>query len=149
MDKTMLNGEALQNLLNAGWCMAIFLCAYGSNMAFSIFYNTKILNEKFSFVKIFDSVTKIISVAVGTILLLVGVTMLPIFANYINWEIPEEFRNAISSILSFSACLYISCRYFIEAFEKLQKILKSSDDMENIKSRVSSNSNDKATEVKG
>ena len=35
------------NLLNIGWAMLIFLCAYLSNMAFSIYYDVKILSRAF------------------------------------------------------------------------------------------------------
>lgn len=33
----------LHNLTNIGWAMLIFLCAYLSNVAFSMYYNIKIL----------------------------------------------------------------------------------------------------------
>ena len=37
----MLNA-VLNNLINIGWAMLIFLCAYLSNVAFSLYYNIKI-----------------------------------------------------------------------------------------------------------
>ena len=33
----------LNNLTNIGWAMLIFLCAYLSNVAFSLYYNIKVL----------------------------------------------------------------------------------------------------------
>ena len=38
----MLNA-VLNNLINIGWAMLIFLCAYLSNVAFSLYYNIKVL----------------------------------------------------------------------------------------------------------
>lgn len=38
----------LHNLTNIGWAMLIFLCAYLSNVSFSLYYNIKVLLEPFS-----------------------------------------------------------------------------------------------------
>lgn len=37
----MLNA-VLNNLINIGWAILIFLCAYLSNVAFSLYYNIKV-----------------------------------------------------------------------------------------------------------
>ena len=37
----------MNNLINIGWAMLIFLCAYLSNVAFSLYYNIKILLQPF------------------------------------------------------------------------------------------------------
>ena len=39
--------SVLQNLINIGWAMLIFLAAYLANVAFSLWYNIKILHESF------------------------------------------------------------------------------------------------------
>ena len=43
----MLNA-VINNLINIGWAMLIFMCAYLSNMSFSMYYNIKIQLEPFS-----------------------------------------------------------------------------------------------------
>ena len=45
----------LHNLTNIGWAMLIFLCAYLSNVSFSLYYNIKILLEPFSKEKLINS----------------------------------------------------------------------------------------------
>ncbi len=37
----------MNNLINIGWAMLIFLAAYLSNVAFSLYYNIKILLQPF------------------------------------------------------------------------------------------------------
>ena len=39
--------SVLQNLINIGWAMLIFLAAYLANVAFSLWYHIKILHESF------------------------------------------------------------------------------------------------------
>ena len=38
----------IQNLINVGWALLIFLAAYLANTVLSIWYNTKVLLERFS-----------------------------------------------------------------------------------------------------
>lgn len=49
----------LHNLTNIGWAMLIFLCAYLSNVSFSLYYNIKVLLEPFSKEKLINSGLKI------------------------------------------------------------------------------------------
>ena len=54
----MLNA-LIDNLVNIGWAMLIFLCAYLSNVSFSLYYNIKVLLEPFSKEKLINSGLKI------------------------------------------------------------------------------------------
>ena len=74
----MLNA-VLNNLINIGWAMLIFLCAYLSNVAFSLYYNIKMIN----------SGLKVATFVVGLTLLCVAITTLPIYADQLGWAIPE------------------------------------------------------------
>ena len=51
---TMVNA-LIANLINIGWAMLIFLCAYLSNVSFSMYYNIKIMSEPFSKDKLINS----------------------------------------------------------------------------------------------
>lgn len=115
----------LHNLENAGWAMLIFLCAYCSNMAFSIYYNIKILQEGFDKQKILNSVYKVLSVGVGLVLLVVAVTGLPAFANYVGWTIPAEYTDVFDDLAVIGVCLVVSCKYIFEAIQKFSAILNS------------------------
>lgn len=116
-----------QNLIHVGWAMVIFICAYVSNMAFSMYLNIKINRQPFDTSKILNSLIKIGVFIVGLLLLTTAVTTIPIFAELMRWQIPEEFSEIFSGIVIVGVVLYTSCRYAMEAFEKFKKILDSDE----------------------
>ena len=118
----MLN-TILHNLENAGWAMLIFLCAYVSNMAFGLYRNIKQLQQPFDKEKLINSGLKVASIVVGLVLLVVGITALPAFADYVGWKIPEEYTKVFSDLAVISVCLVVSCKYFAEAISKFTAIL--------------------------
>lgn len=113
----------LHNLENAGWAMLIFLCAYVSNMAFGLYRNIKQLQQPFDKEKLINSGLKVASIVVGLILLVVGITSLPAFADYVGWKIPEEYSKVFSDLAVIGVCLVVSCKYFAEAIGKFTAIL--------------------------
>ena len=113
----------LHNLENAGWAMLIFLCAYVSNMAFGLYRNIKQLQQPFDKEKLINSGLKVASIVVGLVLLVVGITALPAFADYVGWKIPEEYTKVFSDLAVISVCLVVSCKYFAEAISKFTAIL--------------------------
>ena len=68
----MLNA-VLNNLINIGWAMLIFLCAYLSNVAFSLYYNIKVLLQPFDKQKMINSGLKVATFVVGLTLLCVAI----------------------------------------------------------------------------
>lgn len=113
----------LHNLENAGWAMLIFLCAYVSNMAFGLYRNIKQLQQPFDKEKLINSGLKVASIVVGLVLLVVGITALPAFADCVGWKIPEEYSKVFSDLAVISVCLVVSCKYFAEAINKFTAIL--------------------------
>ena len=101
----------LHNLTNIGWAMLIFLCAYLSNVAFSMYY--------------INSGLKIAVFIIGLTLLCLAVTTLPLFASMIGWEIPAEYTDIFSDLVIIGAVLMVSCKYIVEAFTKFKAILDS------------------------
>ena len=118
----MINA-VLYNLVNIGWAMLIFLCAYLSNMAFSLYYNIKILLEPFDKQKVINSGLKIAAFVIGLTLLCLAITTLPLFANMVGWAIPAEYADIFSDIVIIGAVLMVSCKYIAEAFTKFKAIL--------------------------
>lgn len=121
--------ELLNNLMNIGFAMLIFLCAYLANMAFSLWYNIKILNQKFDKGKIYASGLKILVFVVGLTLLCIAITALPIFANQVGWEIPDEYADVFANIVIIAAVLLVSSKYIKEAYSKFIAILNTSNDI--------------------
>ena len=99
----------LHNLTNIGWAMLIFLCAYLSNVSFSLYYNIKVLLEPFSKEKLINSGLKIITFVCGLTLLCVAITTLPLFADMVGWEIPAEYVDIFSNLVIIGAVLMVSC----------------------------------------
>ena len=122
----------ISNLINIGWAMLIFLCAYLSNVSFSLYYNIKILLEPFSKKKLINSGLKIASFICGLTLLCIAVTTLPIFAAKIGWELPEMYIDVFGDLVIIGAVLMVSCKYIVEAFTKFKAILDFKKEVENI-----------------
>ena len=98
--------SVLQNLINIGWAMLIFLAAYLANVAFSLWHNIKIL-----------------TFVVGLTLLCTAITTLPLFANQVGWAIPEEYSDLFADLIIIGAVLLVACKYIKEAFTKFVAIL--------------------------
>ena len=113
----------LYNLFNIGWAMLIFMCAYLSNMAFSMYYNIKILLEPFDKQKVINSGLKIAAFVIGLTLLCLSITTLPLFADMVGWAIPAEYADIFSDLVIIGAVLMVSCKYILEAFTKFKAIL--------------------------
>lgn len=111
------------NLIDVGFALLIFCFAYLSNMALSIYHNVSQLKQAFDKNKIIDSVIKIIFVCVGIALLVVAITALPVFANTVGWIIPDEYSSVFSDFVILSACLYMSCKYILEAVKEFMSIM--------------------------
>lgn len=113
----------IANLINIGWAMLVFLCAYLSNVSFSMYYNIKIMLEPFSKDKLINSGLKIAAFICGLTLLCVAITTLPLFAEMVGWEIPAEYVDIFSDLIIIGAVLMVSCKYIAEAFTKFKAIL--------------------------
>lgn len=126
----MLNA-VLNNLINIGWAMLIFLCAYLSNVAFSLYYNIKVLLQPFDKQKMINSGLKVATFVVGLTLLCVAITTLPIYADQLGWAIPEEYTEIFADLVIVGAVLMVSCKYITESFTKFRAILQVKGDTEN------------------
>lgn len=116
----------LNNLINIGWAMLIFLAAYLSNVAFSLYYNIKVLLQPFDRNKAINSALKVTAFVVGLTLLCVSITTLPLFADQLGWAIPEEYSEIFADLVIVGAVLLVSCKYIKEAFTKFKAILEVS-----------------------
>lgn len=115
----------LTNLTNIGWAMLIFLCAYLSNVAFSLYYNIKVLLQPFDRDKAINSALKVAAFVIGLTLLCLSITTLPLFADLVGWEIPAEYVDIFSDLVIIGAVLLVSCKYIAESFGKFKSILDS------------------------
>ena len=62
----------LKNLIDIGWAMLIFLAAYLANVAFSLYYNIRILLQPFDKNKAINSALKVASVGLLPIMVILN-----------------------------------------------------------------------------
>lgn len=129
----------MNNLINIGWAMLIFLAAYLSNVAFSLYYNIKILLQPFDREKAINSALKVAAFVVGLTLLCVSITTLPLYANQVGWAIPEEYADMFADLVIIGAVLIVSCKYIVEAFTKFKAILEVTPKMKLVQSILTKN----------
>lgn len=113
----------IDNLINVAYALMLFLCAYVSNMCFSMYLNIKLLKQKFDKNKLLNSLIKAGVFLVGLTLLTIVFTVLPIFAEIMSWDIPQEFIEMFSGIVIIATFLYVTCKYAVEAITKFNAIL--------------------------
>ncbi len=101
----------------------IFICAYGANVSFSLWYNIKVLRKPFNWIKFKDSIIKISVFSIGLILMCISITLLPELAGNIGWIVPDSYLEVFKNITIAVAFLTVTCKYLKEAYEKLLVIL--------------------------
>lgn len=122
-----MSNIVLENLQNTGIGIILFVLAYASNMCFSLYYNIKILNQKFDKQKLIDSGLKVAAFGLGTALLVIAITTLPLFADRVGYEIPAEYEELLSSVTILAVFIISTCKYALEAFTKMKFILSSKE----------------------
>lgn len=123
----------LENLKNISVGLGIFVFAYLANMSFSLYYNIKIAGEIFDSTKMKNGLLKMLSFLIGTLTLVIAVSIIPIYADKVGFTLPEDFVSAFSTVAIISVPLYGSCRYAILAFTKMKEVLNSSVNSSNSK----------------
>lgn len=113
----------LTNLINVGYGVLIFAIFYLSNMGFSLWYNIKLLSQKFDTKKLLNGGLKLLCFGTSLTLLCMGITILPEFANTVGWTIPSEYKEVLENIVIIGSFLLASCKYGVEAFSKMKAIL--------------------------
>ena len=125
--------EIVVNLQKVGIGLGIFILMYISNMCASIYYNIKILGDKFSSQKLIDSGIKVASLAVAIIAFCLSVTLVIPWVNYVGLPIPEEFSDVLNMVAMCGVALTGIVKYGKEAFTKISKILNQNSSEETSK----------------
>ena len=115
--------EIVVNLQKVGIGLGIFILMYISNMGASIYYNIKILGDKFSSQKLIDSGINVASLAVAIIAFCLSVTLVIPWIYYVGLPIPEEFSDVLNMVAMCGVALTGIVKYGKEAFTKISKIL--------------------------
>ena len=123
MINEFMNG-VLANLIYVGIGAALFLFAYMSNMAFSLYYNIEMLKQSFDKGKLIDSAIRVSTIVVGLTLLCIAITTLPQFVTYVGLTIPQEYADIFSNLTILALFVTSACKYVLEAYGKFKKILE-------------------------
>lgn len=126
----MLNA-VLNNLINIGWAMLIFLCAYLSNVAFSLYYNIKVLLQPFDRQKMINSGLKVATFVVGLTFALCSNHHPSDLCRSAWVGNPGRIHRNFCDLVIVGAVLMVSCKYIAEAFTKFRAILQVKGDTEN------------------
>ena len=97
----------------------IFVLCYISNFSFGLYYNTKILYEKISRVKLKNTVLKLISFIVGLTCLSIASYLFPIILENLNLNLEIEITNKVIAGLFGSTSIF----YASQALGKLKDIV--------------------------
>lgn len=97
----------------------IFALGYSSNVVFSLYYNTKVLDMKFIKKKFLDGIYKAIVIIVGSLLLVTAIDLFMV-ASALH-EIPNADLVTIATVIATVGLAAI--KYIKEAFETLVTIL--------------------------
>ena len=114
----------ISNLSDVSIAVGLFVASYIANMCFSIYYNTKILQQEFDKQKIINSVLKMIAMSVGLVAL---TTVLPNYLTMIGLEISPEFTESFNIIAIVSLFIGGVYKYIKEAFKTFQQILNPTE----------------------
>lgn len=114
----------LNNLIYIGIAMGLLAVSWFSNFSFSLYYNIKLLSEPFDPIRAKSGVLKLVAVVVGTGLLVVVITFVPIFLQYVGVEIADEyvqFFSVLAIVALFTKSIYT---YIKQAYDTLNGILE-------------------------
>lgn len=123
-----LSAQIIENLQKVGIGCGIFLLMYISNMSASIWYNVKILNERFDWNKIKASGIKVLCITIAIVCLCLGITLVLPWVDYVGLTIPDEFTKVLNIVAMCSIALAGIVKYGKEAFGKIQKIFNPTNE---------------------
>lgn len=120
----------INNLTHIGIAAGLFMISYFANICFSIYYNIKILQQRFDVIKLRNGILKLVAICLGISALTIVITLLPTFLEVMGVALPEDFINSfniIAIIGAFSNSIY---KYIKEAFATLQNILNPQEGLD-------------------
>ena len=120
-----------ENLLQILLCYAVFLTAYFANMVLKLFFNIETLQENFEFSRLITGIKKLISILLGSLLLVFAIdNVMTVFGNIA--DVPQEIDLMVSVAMIISTIGVATYKYIKEAYLTLLKILGVNIDNNNI-----------------
>lgn len=115
----------LENLKLIGIAMGLFVGSVAANTLLGLYNNIKILMQPFNKERLINTGIKTACLVASIILMVLVVTVMPVFCNGVGFPIPEEYVDVFSNLTIISAAVVPSCKYLKDAYDKLCNIFNN------------------------
>lgn len=115
----------IENLELVGIAMGLFVGSVAANTLLGLYNNIKILMQPFDKQRLIDTGLKTGCLVVSIILMVLVVTVMPVFCNNVGFPIPDEYIDVFSNLTIIGAAVIPSCKYLKDAYDKLCNIFNN------------------------
>ena len=115
----------LENLKLVGIAMGLFVGSVAANTLLGLYNNIKILMQPFEKQRLIDTALKTGCLVVSITLMVLVVTVMPVFCDNVGFPIPEEYIDVFSNLTIIGAAIIPSCKYLKDAYDKLCNIFSN------------------------
>ena len=115
----------LENLKLVGIAMGLFVGSVAANTLLGLYNNIKILMQPFEKQRLIDTALKTGCLVVSITLMVLVVTVMPVFCDNVGFPIPEEYVDVFSNLTIIGAAVIPSCKYLKDAYDKLCNIFNN------------------------
>lgn len=112
----------IENLELVGIAMGLFVGSVAANTLLGLYNNIKILMQPFEKQRLIDTALKTGCLVASIILMVLVVTVMPVFCDNVGFPIPEEYIDVFSNLTIIGAAVIPSCKYLKDAYDKLCNI---------------------------
>ena len=115
----------LENLKLVGIAMGLFVGSVAANTLLGLYNNIKILMQPFEKQRLIDTALKTGCLVVSITLMVLVVTVMPVFCDNVGFPIPEEYIDVFSNLTIIGAAVIPSCKYLKDAYDTLCNIFNN------------------------
>ena len=115
----------LENLELVGIAMGLFVGSVAANTLLGLYNNIKILMQPFEKQRLIDTALKTGCLVASITLMVLVVTVMPVFCDNVGFPIPEEYIDVFSNLTIIGAAVIPSCKYLKDAYDKLCNIFNN------------------------
>ena len=115
----------LENLKLVGIAMGLFVGSVAANTLLGLYNNIKILMQPFEKRRLIDTALKTGCLVASITLMVLVVTVMPVFCDNVGFPIPEEYIDVFSNLTIIGAAVIPSCKYLKDAYDKLCNIFNN------------------------
>lgn len=115
----------LENLKLVGIAMGLFVGSVAANTLLGLYNNIKILMQPFEKQRLIDTALKTGCLVVSITLMVLVVTVMPVFCDNVGFPIPDEYIDVFSNLTIIGAAVIPSCKYLKDAYDKLCNIFNN------------------------